>query len=76
MSFVGGGNSGPLIGMPPPSFSRPIAGGGIVGAPANASAAAHPDTIAAATQTFGATPPPGAGNQFTASTGKNTTLGG
>ncbi len=62
--------------MPPPSFARPIAGGGIVGAPPNASAAAHPDTIAQATQTVGATPPPGAGNQFTASRGKNTDLGG
>ncbi len=42
----------------------------------NTSAAAHPDTIAQATQTVGATPPPGAGNQFTASAGKNTVLGG
>jgi len=66
--------------MPPPpaftySFSRPPGAGGVPGAPATVSAAAHPDTIGqAASNSFGAEAP--AGNRFTASTGKNTVLGG
>ena len=75
-----------MAAMPPPpvySFSRaagpaPGVGGPVVntfGGPSNTSAAAHPDTIGQATaNSFGAEAPPG--NRFTASTGKNTILGG